>query len=274
MSGIQKVAVVGTGGIGGSWAAYFLAQGLDVVATDIREGAEHDLRARIRLYWGSLSAAGLAADASIDRLRFVPTLEEALRDAQFVQESGPERLALKQSLFARMSEAALPDALLVSSSSTLLVSDFQRDARHPERVVLGHPFNPPHMVPLVEVVGGKLTSERAIADVMSFYRSIGKSPIRLSQEIFGHVANRLQTAVWREAFHLISTGVASAEDIDTAITQGPGLRWAVNGRLARCCMSPAGAAACARHSPIWESRRTRWRKRCIRVRSRRRSMTP
>lgn len=229
---IRKVAVVGTGGIGGSWAAYFLAQGLDVVATDVKESAEQDLRARIDLYWDSLSAAGLAPKASVDKLRFVPTLEEALRDAEFIQESGPESLAFKRSLFARMSEVARPDALLVSSSSTLLVSDFQRDARNPERVVLGHPFNPPHLVPLVEVVGGQLTAEGAISDVVNFYQSIGKSPIRLKREIFGHIANRLQTALWREAFHLISTGVASAEDIDIVITDGPGLRWAVTGPCA------------------------------------------
>ena len=229
MGHIRKVAVVGTGGIGGSWAAYFLAQGLDVVATDIKEGAEQDLRARIRLYWESLSAAGLAPEASIDKLRFVPSLAEALQDAEFIQENGPERLELKQSLFAQMGEFARPDALLVSSSSTLLVSDIQRDARNPQRVVLGHPFNPPHMVPLVEVVGGQLTSEGAISDVMNFYRAIGKSPIRLKREVFGHIANRLQTALWREVFHLISSGVASAEDIDAAITDGPGMRWAVNG---------------------------------------------
>jgi carnitine 3-dehydrogenase len=229
VSGIRRIAVVGTGGIGGSWAAYFLAQGLDVIATDPKPGAEQELRSLIPLYWEGLTMSGLARGASIDRLRFVSSIEEAVRDADFVQESGPERLSIKHDIYRRTSAAAPPDTPLVSSSSTLLVSDMQSVATRPDRVVLGHPFNPPHMVPLVEVVGGNHTSEAAIQQVMSFYTQIGKRPIQLKQEIFGHIANRLQTALWREAFHLIATGVASAEDIDTAVTEGPGMRWAVIG---------------------------------------------
>ncbi len=229
MGEIKRVAVIGTGGIGGSWAAYFLAQGLDVIATDVKSEAEGELRAKIRLYWETLSEVGLAPGASMERLRFVPNVEDAVRDADFVQENGPERIEIKHELFAKMSEAARPETPLVSSSSSLLVSDMQRDARHPDRVVLGHPFNPPHMIPLVEVAGGKLTSEMSISQVMQFYQAIGKKPIRLKREIFGHIANRLQTALWREAFYLIAEGIATAEDIDTAITEGPGMRSAING---------------------------------------------
>ncbi len=229
MGEIKRVAVIGTGGIGGSWAAYFLAQGLDVIATDVKSEAEGELRAKIRLYWETLSEVGLAPGASMERLRFVRNVEDAVQDADFVQENGPERIEIKHELFAKMSKAAPRETPLVSSSSSLLVSDMQRDAQHPERVVLGHPFNPPHMVPLVEVVGGKLTSEESISRVLHFYQGIGKRPIRLKREIFGHIANRLQTALWREAFYLIAEGIATAEDIDTAITEGPGMRSAING---------------------------------------------
>jgi carnitine 3-dehydrogenase len=229
MKNRTRVGVVGTGGIGASWAAYFLAQGLDVVATDPRPGAEADLRDRIDLYWEALAMAGLASGATKEYLTFVPTIEEAVQDTKFVQESGPERLEIKHEIYRRMSAAAPADTPLVSSSSFLLVSDMQTAAIGPERVVLGHPFNPPHVVPLVEVVGGRQTSETAITRVMDFYTRIGKRPIRLKREITGHIANRLQTALWREAFHLVASGVASAEDVDTAMTEGPGLRMAVIG---------------------------------------------
>ena len=197
--------------------------------TDIQPGAEQTLRKRIALYWETLERTGLAPGASIRQAHFRTKHRRRGCDAQFVQENGPERIETKREIFQAMSVAAPSDTPLVSSSSFLLVSDFQQSARGPERVVLGHPFNPPHMVPLVEVAGGKQTSEEAIRAVMNFYAGIGKHPIRLKQEIFGHIANRLQTALWREAFHLIAAGVASAEDIDAAVTEGPGLRWAING---------------------------------------------
>jgi carnitine 3-dehydrogenase len=225
----SRIAVIGTGGIGGSWAAYFLACGLDVFATDPHHAAEKDLRDRISLYWKELATLGLAPGAAVDRLHFVPSIEEAVRQADFVQESGPESLEIKNDMYRRMSQAAPPDTPLVSSSSFFLVSDLQRTAVRPERVVLGHPFNPPHLIPLVEVAGSSQTSEAAIDRVMNFYKRIGKKPIRLRREIFGHIANRLQTALWREAFHLIASGVASAEDVDTAMTEGPGIRGAVLG---------------------------------------------
>jgi 3-hydroxyacyl-CoA dehydrogenase len=226
---VQRVAVVATGVIGASWATCFLARGLEVTATDPAPGAEAALRALVAVQWPAMQAAGLAAGAAPERLRFTASLEEAVQDAQFVQESGPERLDFKIDLFRRMDEAAPAHAILASSSSGLAISAVQAECRHPERVVLGHPFNPPHLIPLVEVVGGERTSAETIERTMAFYASIGKRPIHVKREVKGHIANRLQAALWREAFHLVNEGVASVADIDTAIAHGPGLRWAVMG---------------------------------------------
>ncbi|WP_077000024.1 3-hydroxyacyl-CoA dehydrogenase NAD-binding domain-containing protein [Variovorax sp. KK3] len=226
---IRRVAVVGTGVIGASWAAYFLAHGLDVDATDPSPGAEARLREAVAQHWPTLERFGLAEGASMDRLRFHPDLEAALRDCDFVQENGPERLDFKIDLFRRMDAAAPAHAILASSSSGLRVSDFQSGCANPQRVVLGHPFNPPHLIPLVEVIGGEGTSADAVARTMDFYAAIGKRPIHVKREVKGHIANRLQAALWREAFHLVEQGVASVADIDTAIAHGPGLRWALMG---------------------------------------------
>ncbi|WP_085318253.1 3-hydroxyacyl-CoA dehydrogenase NAD-binding domain-containing protein [Derxia lacustris] len=226
---IRRVAVVGTGVIGASWAACFLAAGLDVTATDPAPDAEAKLRAAVARHWPVLTQLGLAPGASPERLRFDADLGAALADADFVQENGPEREDFKIDFFARMDALAPPEAILASSSSGLLVSRVQSACRHPERVVLGHPFNPPHLIPLVEVIGGERTSEACVERAMAFYAGIGKRPIRIRKEVKGHVANRLQAALWREAFHLAEQGVASVADIDTAIAQGPGLRWALLG---------------------------------------------
>lgn len=226
---IQRVAVVGTGVIGASWVAYFLAQGLDVSATDPMPDAEAKLRAAVARHWPSLEALGLKPGASVDRLQFSADLDTALKGAQFVQENGPEREDLKIDLFRRMDAALEADVILASSSSGLLMSKVQGACRFPQRVVLGHPFNPPHMIPLVEVIGGEQTSEEAVQAAMAFYAAIGKKPIHPRKEVKGHIANRLQAALWREAFHLVEQGVATTEDIDTAIAYGPGLRWALMG---------------------------------------------
>jgi carnitine 3-dehydrogenase len=226
---VRRVAVVGTGVIGASWAAWFLAQGLDVDATDPSPGAEARLREAVAQHWPTLERFGLAQGASMERLRFHASLEDALRDADFVQENGPERLDFKIDLFRRMDAAAPLHAILASSSSGLTVSGMQSGCAHPDRVVLGHPFNPPHLIPLVEVIGGERTSADAVERAMAFYAAIGKRPIHVKREVKGHIANRLQAALWREAFHLVDQGVASVADIDTAISQGPGLRWAVMG---------------------------------------------
>ncbi|MBO9648421.1 MAG: 3-hydroxyacyl-CoA dehydrogenase [Variovorax sp.] len=229
MSDVKRVAVVATGVIGASWAAYFLARGLDVDATDPSPGAEERLCAAVAQHWPTLTRFGLAEGASIDRLRFHAQLEDAVAQADFVQENGPERIDIKAELFRRMDAAARPHVILASSSSGLAISGVQAQCKHPERVVLGHPFNPPHLIPLVEVVGGERTSPDAIARTMAFYTAIDKRPIHVKREVKGHIANRLQAALWREAFHLVDQGVASVADIDTAIAHGPGLRWAVMG---------------------------------------------
>ena len=226
---IRHVAVVGTGVIGASWAAFFLARGQDVTATDPAPGAEQRLREAVQRHWPTMQRMGLADGASPERLRFDAELERALDGCDFVQESGPERADFKADLYARMDAATPPQVLLASSSSGLPVSGMQVRCRTPQRVVLGHPFNPPHLIPLVEVGGGDATSPDSIQRAMDFYATLGKRPIHVRREIAGHIANRLQAALWREAFHLVDQGVASVSDIDTAIAHGPGLRWALMG---------------------------------------------
>lgn len=226
---IGRVAVIGTGVIGASWVSLCLARGLDVTATDPAPGAENRLREMVARHWPVLEAIGLAPGASPERLTVVSGPEEAAADADFVQENGPERLEIKRETFARLDAAAAPDVVLATSSSGLTPSAVQTACRFPGRVVLGHPFNPPHLVPLVEVLGGERTDEGAIAAAITFYESLGKRPIRLRRELVGHVANRLQAALWREAFHLVGSGAATVADIDAAIAHGPGLRWALMG---------------------------------------------
>lgn len=230
MSTISRtIAVVGTGVIGASWVAYYLSRGFTVVASDPAEGAEQRLRAQVDGHWPALERLGLADGASVDNLRFTASVRDAVRDAELVQENGPERLDVKRALLAEIESGLSPDALIASSTSGLLVSDMQEGMTHPERLVLGHPFNPPHLIPLVEVLGGRLTSTESVDRAIAFYAEIGKKPIRINREMPGHVANRLQVALWREAFHLVDEGVASVSDIDTAIAYGPGLRWALLG---------------------------------------------
>lgn len=226
---IKRVAVIGTGVIGSSWTSYFLARGLHVTATDPSPGAEERLRATVATHWPVLQELGLAEGASLDNLRFVATAEEAVQNADFVQENGPEREDLKKELFAVLDAAARPDVVLATSSSGLPVTNIQAGLKHPERVLVGHPFNPPHLIPLVEVVAGDQTGEKAVLDAMNFYTAIGKKPLQVKRERLGFIANRLQSALWREAFALVAQGSATVEDIDLAISQGPGLRWALTG---------------------------------------------
>jgi 3-hydroxyacyl-CoA dehydrogenase len=258
---IQRIAVVATGVIGAAWATYFLARGLDVAATDPAPGAEDALRRAVEAQWPALEAMGLTPDASPDRLRFAASLEEAVREAQFVQENGPERLDLKRDLFRRLDEAAPAATVLATSSSTITISEIQ-DAcgRHPERVVLGHPFNPAHLVPLVEVAGGRATSAEAVERALGFYRAVGKHPIHLRREVRGHVANRLQAALWQEAFNLVVSGVASVADVDAAIAHGPGLRWALLGPFLNLHLSGgAGGIGELFGKPLWQATEGMWR---------------
>ena len=226
---IRRVAVIGTGVIGASWASQFLAQGLDVAAFDPAPGWAERLRDAVAAHWPVLETLGLAPGADPARLRCADTLDAALAGAEFVQENGPERLDAKHALLGAI-DAALPETVVIASStSTLTVSDMAAPLTHPERLVLGHPFNPPHLVPLVEVAGGARTGAAAVETALAFYRQLGKHPIRLKREKLGHVANRLQAALWQEAFHLLLEGVADPADIDAAIAHGPGLRWALLG---------------------------------------------
>lgn len=227
---IRRIAIVGTGVIGASWAAEFLARGLDVVATDPAPKAEANLREYIDEAWKDLTSIGLSKGASRDRLRFTTNMKEALSEADLVQENAPERPDFKIKLYAEMEEVAPVDSLFASSSSGITPSVIQSQCKHPQRVVVGHPFNPPHIIPLVEVVGGSKTSPDAIQQAISFYASIGKKPIHLKKELPGHVANRFQAALYREMLYLIEQGVLSVEDTDAAVCYGPGLRWGVMGQ--------------------------------------------
>jgi carnitine 3-dehydrogenase len=226
---IRRIAIVGTGTIGASWAALYLARGFDVIATDPAPGAEAALRKYIDDAWVVLNSIGLSPGASRDRLQFTSDMTKALSQADFVQENGPERVDFKIKLYADMDAVTPPDSLIASSSSTLTMSVVQSKCEHPERCVIGHPFNPPHVIPLVEVVGGAKTSPAAISKAMVFYESIGKRAILLRKEVPGHVANRLQAALYREVLYLIEQGVLSVADADAAVSWGPGLRWGVMG---------------------------------------------
>jgi carnitine 3-dehydrogenase len=228
---IKKVVVIGTGVIGASWCAFYLAKGLDVVATDIAPTAKASLDAYIAEAWPMLQELGLSPGASLDRLTFTSSMDTALTGADLVQECGPERLDFKQDLYRHMDQILPPDVIIASSSSGLTMTDIQAKCEnHPERCVIGHPFNPPHIIPLVEVVGGTRTSEETIARAMTFYAALGKKPIRLFKALPGHVANRLQAALYKEMLYLIEQGVLSVEDADVAVSYGPGLRWGVMGQ--------------------------------------------
>jgi 3-hydroxyacyl-CoA dehydrogenase len=227
---IRRIAIVGTGVIGASWAAQYLARGFDVIATDPAPNAEANLRKYVNEAWELLSTIGLSPGGSRERLSFTSDLKQALANADLVQENGPERPDFKIKLYADMDEATPEDSLIASSSSGITPSVMQSKCRHPERVVVGHPFNPPHIVPLVEVVGGARTSPEAIKRAMDFYTSIGKKAIHVRKELPGHVANRLQAALYREMLYLIEQGVLSVEETDAAVCYGPGLRWGVMGQ--------------------------------------------
>lgn len=239
---LATIAVVGTGALGASWVSLALGRGYDVVAADPGEGAAERLAATVRAQTGAAPPA--------DRFRFTADAGEAAAAADLVLEAGPERLDVKRELFAVLDAAARPDVLLASSTSGLLPSSFQDAcAHHPERMLVAHPFNPPHLMPLVEIVGGAATSAEAIAAAMATFTHLGKRPIHLHRELPGHVANRLQAALWREAYHLVGEGAVSAADLDTAIAAGPGLRWALLGPFATQHLSggPGGFAHILEH---------------------------
>jgi len=229
---IRRIAIIGTGVIGASWTALFLAKGLQVVATDVAPNAEAALSKFVETAWPALKRLGLSPGASQSNLKFTTDLAQAVAEADLVQENGPERIDFKQKLYAQLDELLPPDVLIASSSSGLKMSDIQLGARsHPERCVIGHPFNPPHLIPLVEIVGGAKTSQDTIERAAAFYTALGKQTVRLRKEVPGHVANRLQAALAREVYYLVAEGVVSAADVDTALCWGPGLRWGIMGNM-------------------------------------------
>lgn len=229
MQSFERVAVLGAGVIGSSWASLFLAKGLRVEIYDPASDAEEQVQSYVARAWPVLEQLGLAPQATPDRLRFHDSPADAVKDAEFIQENVPERLDIKHGLFAEIEPHLAPEAIVASSASGLMVRDMQKGWRDPARFLLGHPFNPPHLIPLVELITNELTGEGVLEAAESFYAQIGKETIRIQREVPGHVANRLQAALWREAIHLVSSGVASVEDVDKAVWAGPGLRWAAMG---------------------------------------------
>src|SRR5438309_8792449 len=229
---IRRIAIIGTGVIGASWTALFLAKGLQVVATDVAPSAEAALRKFVEAAWPALKRLGLSPGASQSNLSFTPALAQAVANPDLVQENGPERIDFKQKLYGGLDQMLPPDVIIASSSSGLTMSEIQKGAgSHPERCVIAHPFNPPHLIPLVEIVGGAKTSEETIRRAAQFYTSIGQRTVRLNKEMAGHVANRLQAALAREVYYLVAEGVVSAADVDTALSWGPGLRWGIMGNM-------------------------------------------
>jgi len=226
---VERVAVLGAGTIGASWTALFLARGLAVRVYDPAPDTEARVRAFIERAWPTLERLGLAANADPTRFTIHGEAAAAVEEAAFVQENGPEDLAAKRALFAALEGALAPDAVLASSTSGLMPSELQAGRAGPERYVVGHPFNPPHLIPLVEVVGGRETDPAVVDWAARLYAALGKRPIRLRREVPGHVANRMQVALYREAIHLVLEDVASIADVDAAIAYGPGLRWALMG---------------------------------------------
>ncbi|MBN3723271.1 3-hydroxyacyl-CoA dehydrogenase NAD-binding domain-containing protein [Burkholderia sp. Ac-20379] len=226
---IEVVSVLGAGTIGASWAALFLAAGLEVDVYDPSAEVEAFVRDYVAHAWPSLERLGLTARGNPDRLRFFGTPEAAVERAQFVQESVPERIEIKHDIYARIEPRLDPRAVVCSSASGLLVKEMQAGWANPGRFILGHPFNPPHLIPLVELLGNERTDADVLPLAEQFYAGCGKTTIRVNKEVPGHVANRLQAALWREAIHLVTEGVASVEDVDKAVYAGPGLRWSVMG---------------------------------------------
>ncbi|MEM7568337.1 MAG: 3-hydroxyacyl-CoA dehydrogenase NAD-binding domain-containing protein [Pseudomonadota bacterium] len=229
----SRVAIIGMGSVGSGWAALLLAKGFQVNAYDPGEGAQSTAHALISGCWPSLAQLGLADgdQPPFEALSFAPSVEEAVRGCSVVIENVPEDLALKRDVFARADAAAPPDALLLSSAGGIAASDIQSVCRHPERMLVMHPFNPSHLIPLVEIVPGKQTSEEAAARTLAFARSLGKTPVTVSREQSGHMVNRLQFALVREAIRCLKDGVATPQDIDAAVRFGLAPRWLLMGGL-------------------------------------------
>ncbi|MDP4163541.1 MAG: 3-hydroxyacyl-CoA dehydrogenase NAD-binding domain-containing protein [Bacillota bacterium] len=225
----SPVTVIGAGVIGISWTALFLAKGLEVRVNDVRPDLEEVVYKGLEQMIPTLKELGLPTEGLKDRLIIEKNIERALDGAAVVQENGPERIAFKQELYAQIEQFVSKDTLLLSSSSSLKASDIAEKMDTPERMLIGHPFNPPHLVPLVEIVPGKNTASGAVDRAVAFYKALGKNPLILKKEIAGFVANRLQAALFREAIHLVMEEVVSVKDLDEIVTSSIGLRWAAGG---------------------------------------------
>ena len=227
---MRRIASIGGGPIGGGWTAHFLARGYEVCSYLHDASEERTFRRIVETAWRSLEALGLEADASLDRLHITTDLAEAVDDAEFVQESAPEDLDVKRSLYAILGDLTPPDTVIASSTSGLTMTDIQARCSTPGRTVVGHPFNPPYLLPLVEIAGGRDTAPDAVAWARAFYRAAGKEPLVLAREIPGFIATRLQEALWREALHMVANDEATPEQIDLALRHGPGPRLALMGQ--------------------------------------------
>ena len=226
---VRNVTCIGGGPIGAGWSAYFLAQGYQVTSYLHDPAEEAALRALIDNAWISLQELGLAEGASLDNLHCSSDLAQACANADFVQESAPENMVLKQALYTQLGELVPAHVVIASSTSGLSMTDIQAECVTPERAVVGHPFNPPYLLPLVEIVKGQQTDPDAVQWLVDFYTLAGKAPLVLRKEIPGFIATRLQEAIWREALHMVANDEATVEEIDLAITNGPGPRWAIMG---------------------------------------------
>lgn len=246
---METYATLGTGVIGASWTALFLAYGHPVRACDPADGAEDRLHAYVDAAWPVMAELGLTQSGVRDALTFHASAAETVDGAAFIQESVPERLPVKHATYAEIEEAMGPDAILSSSASGLTLTQMQDGWRDPSRIVLGHPFNPPHLVPLVEIMANDRTADGVLDRTEAIYKALGKVTIRMQKEIPGHVANRLQAALWREAIHLVTEGVTTVEDVDKAIWAGPGVRWAAMGPnlIWHLAAGPGGLAAYMDH---------------------------
>lgn len=226
---VKTVGLVGAGTIGAGWATHFLAQGLDVIAVDPGAGAEERLRDKVARAWPAMERKGIAQGASMDRIRFQARLDSSFAEVDFVQESIPESLDGKRGLIRDISQSVGESVVIASSTSYLTASDLSVDCLKPDRFIIGHPFHPVYILPLVEVVGGSLTSKRTIDWAMEFYAHWGHRPLHCRNEILGHLGNRLQRALYAEAFRLVAEGVATTEEVDRAMTDAAGLRLGLTG---------------------------------------------
>lgn len=225
----MNITVIGGGLIGASWTALFLAHGHRVCVHDVAPDAQARVLGELARIQPVLAQLGLSLDPQAARLTFQPDLAQAVRHADVIQECGPERLAFKQQLWAEVEQHCGPETMLLSSSSGITASMQARAMKTPQRMLIGHPFNPPHLIPLVEVVPGRKTAPAATQRAKAFYDALGKRTVVLNKEIPGFVANRIQAAVIRESVALVRAGVVSAQDLDVAVTQSLGLRWATGG---------------------------------------------